>query len=82
MSAGIYFPLNKLPELIASTRFRPDLMTMNYIHGYTENQSSLSVKKIHDAYISTGLYNVVMLDWAVPTSGDYVNAVINQGGNL
>lgn len=77
MSNGISFSLNELPKLIANTNFRPDLQTLIYLHGFHENQTKESVITIHDAYQSTGAYNIIMVDWAAGAAGNYVEAVMN-----
>lgn len=75
MSDGISFALNELPQLIADARFKADLPTMIYIHGFRENQNVESVKTIYDAYRSTDAYNIVMIDWSFGAAGDYFGAV-------
>lgn len=77
MSTGINFSLNELPNLIANTNYKPDLQTLIYIHGFHENQAKESVITIHDAYQSTGAYNIIMVDWAAGAAGNYVDAVMN-----
>lgn len=78
MSHRISFAFNELSQLTQSARFRRDLPTVMYLHGFHEDQTKDSVKAIHDAYISRGKENLVLLDWANVVAGNYIQAVIYE----
>lgn len=65
-------------KLLNSLHFDNLKKTVIYVHGYIENQTSVSVKTIVDAYRQRDDYNIITLDWHDDASGDYLlNAVIN-----
>lgn len=78
MSDGIYFRLEDLPLLAEHASFTPNRTTVVYVHGFNQSPTKPNVQKIHDAYISNGQSNLILLDWAVPASANYVQAVINE----
>lgn len=78
MSHGISFEFNELAQLTQSAHFKPELPTVMYLHGFHEDQTKESVKEIHDAYISRGKENLILLDWAAVVAGNYIQAVIYE----
>jgi hypothetical protein len=73
-----FFSLTSIDQISSHERFNNRLPTALYIHGYRENFTSESVQTVVRAFLRRKTHNVLVLNWSVYASGNYVtNAVPN-----
>ncbi|XP_037903870.1 lipase member H-A-like isoform X2 [Hermetia illucens] len=66
-------------QILKSQNFDNSKKTVIYVHGYIENQTSVSVRTVVEAYNQRNDYNIITLDWKEDASGSYLfNAFPNS----
>ncbi|XP_073946690.1 phospholipase A1 member A-like isoform X2 [Choristoneura fumiferana] len=70
---------------IQSSNFNPSWPTIAVCHGYTQSRNSELNQVIRDAYLGSGDFNVIILDWSRIAQMDYfsaINAIPSVGQGL
>lgn len=72
------YDYNELDEILEHENYDANKTTVMYIHGYLESVESDSVRSIVNAYYTRKEHNLIVLDWADASYGDYfISAVPN-----
>ncbi|XP_034255056.1 pancreatic triacylglycerol lipase-like [Thrips palmi] len=64
-------------SLVSNPGFDKNLVTVFYMHGYTETPSSESIAVVSDAFLKRGGYNFILVDWSSFNTFPYIRAIYN-----
>ncbi|XP_042207074.1 pancreatic triacylglycerol lipase-like isoform X1 [Homarus americanus] len=73
---GVEFPALNTRQILSSS-FRSNRKTKIIIHGYLGDQRMLWMDDMARAFLSTGDYNIVLVDWTTGAQGLYGQAAAN-----
>lgn len=74
--ANEYFSLNETRKILNHPEYDVNNKTVFYCFGYTESFRSESTANVVQAYIDKGDYNIIVLDWADYSKGNYVTEAL------
>lgn len=70
------FTVESVQEIDSHRGFDKLRMTVLYIHGFRENQTSASVRTVVDAYIQRRGFNILLVDWSPYANGSYITDAV------
>lgn len=70
--------LENISQIINHSSFDPNRTTVVHVHGLNQSPIQLRVQIITEAYLYVGGHNIILLDWAIPASESYLQAVLNE----
>lgn len=68
--------ITSLDELSSYEAFNNSLKTVLYIHGFRESLASESVETVVNAFIKRKSHNILVLNWSVYASGNYITDAV------
>lgn len=74
---NVTVPEKDAASLVSNPGFDKDLVTVFYMHGYTETQQSESIAVVSEAFLKRGGYNFVSVDWSQFSVFPYIKALYN-----
>lgn len=73
---AIIFALDSMDEIGSHKSFNRSRKTVFYIHGFRESVASESCQTVVEAFLKRNSHNILVLDWSVYASGNYVTGAV------
>ena len=70
------FALRSAKDILLDSKFNSLKHTVLYLHGFLEKLEDENQHLIVDSYLKRNDHNVILLDWEVLASGNYVTDVV------